>query len=95
MQPVRCRIPAPAANQVIPFRDQVAQWAARSSGVAERDPTVHAAAGLLADLRRAFVRILGLVDLTPVTDPLINRPLGRLDFRNLQESLWISHVSPP
>jgi hypothetical protein len=63
--------------------------------VAERDSAVHAPAGLLGHLAGALLRILLFVDLAPVADPLVYRPLGRLDTVYLQKSARISHGSPP
>jgi hypothetical protein len=63
--------------------------------VAERDSAVHAAAGLLGDLARALVRVLLFVDLTPVADAFVDRPLGRVDLGYLEETGGISHGWPP
>jgi hypothetical protein len=63
--------------------------------VAERDSAVHASPGLLGDLTGALVRILLLVDLAPVTDALVDRPLGGINFGNLEKSGRISHGWPP
>ena len=95
VQAVAGRVPPAAADQVVPFGDEVAQRTARGSGVAERDSAVHAAAGLLRHLACALVRVLLFVDLVPVADPLVDRSLGGLDLGYLQESVWISHGWPP
>jgi hypothetical protein len=63
--------------------------------VAERDPAVHAAAGLLGDLAGPLVGILLLVDLAPVADPFVDGTLGGLDLRHFEKPMWISHGLPP
>jgi hypothetical protein len=63
--------------------------------VAERDSAVHASAGLLGHLARAVLWILSFIDLAPIADALVDRPLRRLDLLHLEESMRISHGSPP
>ena len=43
----------------------------------------------------AVLRALPLVDLVPVADPFVDRPLGRLDLVHFEKSAGISHGSPP
>ena len=95
VQAVARRVPSAAPHQVIPFRDQIAQRAARGSGVAERDSAVHTSTGLLRDLARALVGILLFVDLAPVADTLVDGSLGGFDLGNLEKSCRISHGLPP
>ena len=95
VQPVARGVPPAAPNQVVPFRDEVAERAARSSRVAERDSAVHAPARLLGHLARPLVRVLSLVDLAPVADAFVDRSLGGLDLGYFEESVRISHGSPP
>ena len=95
VQTVTGGVPAAATHQIVPLRDEVAQRAARGSGVAERNSAVHAPAGLLADLPGALMRVLLFVDLSPVADALVHRPFGGLDLHHLKKSLRISHESPP
>jgi hypothetical protein len=63
--------------------------------VAERDSAVHATAGLLRHLAGPLVRVLEFVDLAPVADALIDRPLGGLDLGYFEEPVRISHGWPP
>jgi hypothetical protein len=49
----------------------------------------------LGHLAGALLRILSFIDLAPIADPLVDRPLGRLDLLHLEESMRISHGSPP
>ena len=95
VQAVAGGVPPAAPDQIVPFRDQVAQWTTRCSGVAERNSAVHASAGLLGDLPGAFMRILTLVDLAPVTDPFVDGTLGRVHPVHFEESMRISHGWPP
>ncbi len=78
-----------APHEVVPLRDEVAE---RAAVMTERDAAVHAAPGLLA--RRGRVPLL--VDLFPVHEPKRDRATCRkLPLSSLQESLGISHRSPP
>jgi hypothetical protein len=95
MQSVARGIPPASADEVVPFGDEVAQRTTGGSRVAERDSAVHTPAGLLGHLAGALLRILSFVNLAPVPDPLVYRPLGSLDTMYLQESARISHGSPP
>jgi hypothetical protein len=95
VQPVAGRVPATTADEVVTLGDEVAERAASGYRVAERDSAVHAAAGLLGHLARALVGILALIDLVPVTDPLVHRSLGGLDLGYLQKTRWVSHDWPP
>jgi hypothetical protein len=77
-------LPAVLVNQVIPFRDDVAQW---TTVVAERNAAVHAPRALLAKLVVAEVEI----DLVPVQHAQLNRPaLGHL-AGNLFETGGFTH----
>ncbi len=95
VQPIARGVPPPPSNQVVPFRDQISKRTACSPRVAERDSAVHAPTSLLGHLACPLVRVLPLVDLAPVPDPLIDRSLRRLDLRYLEEAVRISHGSPP
>src|SRR5712692_8838368 len=63
--------PEAAIDQVIPFRDQVVDWAARGhatdqrAGVTERDTAVHAAACLILKLEHWEM----IVELMPIVHP--------------------------
>jgi len=59
VQPLDGIAPTAAAHQVIPFRDQIAQWA---SVVAEGNTAIHAAGRLMAQ----GLAIEFLVDLVPI-----------------------------
>jgi hypothetical protein len=78
-----------APGEVVPLRDQVAEGAAL---VAERHATVHAATGLALE----GAGLLLLVDLFPVHEPDGHgSPCRELAFLDLEESLGVSHRSPP
>ena len=77
--------PLIAVDQIVPVRDQVAE---RAPVVAERDPTIHAACGLVVEL-------LGgkrLVHLVPVLEPNRHRTMLRRRPIELHESCWLTHV---
>jgi hypothetical protein len=77
------------ARVVVPLRDEVAE---RAALVTERHTTVHAAASLTAERRGVAL----LVDLFPVHESQGDRPAcGQLALPRLQESLGVSHRSPP
>jgi hypothetical protein len=59
--------------------------------VAERNPAVHAAAGLLGDLAGPLMGILLLIDLSPVADPFVDGPFGGVDLCDFEKPMWISH----
>src|SRR5262249_46163656 len=72
----------------VPLWDQVAQGA---SAVAERNPAVHAAGGLLLDNLRRRPQ----VDRPPVAHPLLGWSLGRVLTRMLQKALGVVCHLPP
>ncbi len=76
--------PLAAIDEIVPVRDQVAE---RAALVAERDPAVHAASALAAQL------ILGLDQevLLVIVHPLIRVSLVKADPVDLQESAELSH----
>ena len=76
-------------GEVVPLRNEVAE---RAALVAERHAAVHAAAGLASELGGVTL----LVHLFPVHEPHRNRAAGgQFAIRGLQESLGVSHRSPP
>ena len=76
-------------REVVPLRNQVAEGATL---VAERNTAVHTTAGLFA----YCCRVTLFVDLFPVHKTQSNGAARRgFTFRYLQESLGISHRSPP
>ena len=78
----------PTLYQVVPFRDQVAEWATL---VTERYAAAHAPGGLLGELFAAE----GEVDLPPVPDPGLDRAATRTGALVTEESPGISHAQPP
>ena len=81
--------PPVLAHQVVPLGDQIAQ---RTAVVAERNPAVHAARGLL--LQHVVGEVL--VDLFPVAQTQRDRPALRgLAIGVLEKAAWISHWQPP
>jgi hypothetical protein len=89
MQPLDRVAPSVGANQVIPFRNQVAQ---RTTVVAERNPAVHAPRRLVLQRRVREV----FIDLVPVAQPQIHRAaLGCFAVGVFQKTLWIRHWRPP
>ena len=89
VQPLDRLAPLPLPGQVVPLRDQVAEW---TSAVAERNSAVHAPAGLPTQL----VDILSFIDLTPVLQAHRHRPTGRqLALTGGEKALGVSHETPP
>jgi hypothetical protein len=88
VQPLDGGLPVVAVDQVVPVGDEVAQ---RTAVVAERDAAVHAAAGL--GLEVAHRHRQG--HLTPVLDPLVDRPVARQLTLVLEEPGDVAHVSSP
>ncbi|CAB4736450.1 unannotated protein [freshwater metagenome] len=80
--------PIVAKDEVVPLRDEVSE---RAAAMAERDAAVHAASGLLLDLRLAEL----LIDLTPVLEPYVNRPSRRKLPVCRHEALRVSHGRLP
>lgn len=83
--------PPVAAHQVVPFGDQVAERAARSGAVAERESAVHAAGGLFPDRAELLVGGLRAVHLCPVADAFGGGPARRLAAVVTQESAGVRH----
>ena len=89
VQPLDGRVALAAPGEVVPLGDEVAE---RAALVAERHAAVHAAAGLATQLGGVTL----LVHLFPVHEPHRNRAAGgQFAIRGLQESLGVSHRSPP
>jgi hypothetical protein len=84
MQAFGALAPVFPVNQVVPVRNEVAEG---TTVVAERDPTVHATAGLLPELLGRE----GFVDLFPVTESNRDRPTLRQEAVVLEEAAWITH----
>ena len=79
--------PAPL-DEVVPFRDQVAQGATL---MAEGDSAAHAPGRLLGEL----LPTEGKIDLAPVVDARLDRPASRTNALVTKESPRISHAQPP
>ncbi len=78
------RLPAIAVDEIVPVRNQIAEWAAL---MAERDAAVHAAGALL---RERLGRV-GKVDLPPIPEPLGNRSRRLLPAADLDEPGRLTH----
>ena len=78
----------PALYQIVPFRDEVAEWATL---VTERDAAAHAPGSLLGQLLAAE----GEIDLPPVPDAGLDRPAPRTGALVTKEPARISHAPPP
>ncbi len=78
------RLPPIAVDEIVPVRNQVAEWTAL---VAERDAAVHAAGALL---RERLGRV-GKVDLPPIPEPLGNGSRRLLLAADLDEPGWLTH----
>ncbi len=79
---------APTLDQVVPFRDEVAQ---RAALVTERDAATHAPGGLLGELLAPE----GEVHLPPVPDAGLDRSALGTGALVTEESPGISHERPP
>ena len=74
-------------HEVVPVGDQVAQWAAV---VAERNPAVHAARALVAQLLHRSLQL----ELAVVADALTRIPLWDPVALDLQEAAELAHQGP-
>ena len=88
VQPLDRVAPVVAVHEVVPVGDQVPE---RAAAVAERDPAVHAAAGLGHE-RVARER---LVHLVPVVEAHRHGPPRRRLAPPLQEAGRLTHARPP
>ena len=88
VQPVDRRPPALAVDEIVPFRDLVAE---RAPLVAERNPAVHAARALVAD----FLLGCRQVDLVPIRQADMNRARVGLGPLDLDEAGDVTHWRLP
>ena len=89
VETLNCAFSIPTSDQVVPFGNQVTQWAAL---VTERDTTVHASTRLAGQRRRVSCS----VDLFPVSDTNVDGPAGgKLPLGVLHKTARISHQLPP
>src|ERR1700747_3332705 len=85
MQTVDRLLPAPAIDQVVPVRDDVAE---RAALVAEGDAAIHASRPLRAQLVLGHLEIV----LAPVLQPLGHRAPRRRLALDLHESGYLAHL---
>ena len=81
-------LPLVAEHQVIEVRDDVSE---RASLIAERDPAIHAARGLLARLVGREI----LLHTAPVVQTLTDRPVRRRLPLVLEEAADVTHCRSP
>ena len=93
VQPVQRLLPVAAIDQIVPFRDQVVDRAARRhpadqrAGVAERNAAIHAARALLLQLVVAQVQM----KLVPIMDAFQRIAVRRQFTRVFHKSGWFAH----
>ena len=85
VQPLDRLAPVSPVDQVVPLRDEIAEWA---TVVAKGDAAVHASRGL--GLRGLLREVL--IDLLPVADAHVDRPSGRKRAVDLQKTLGVGHL---
>src|SRR5262249_5411422 len=95
VQPIDRFFPQATVDEIVPFRDQVVDRAARRHafeqrpGMAEWHAAIHAAGTLLAQ----FLFVGVLMELEPVADPLRRRASHRQFTAIFHESGWLAHAA--
>ena len=95
MQSLAGLVPQTDADEVVPFRYQVAERTARGHAVAERDRAIHAPPCLHRDVPVPLHRLFVRVDLIPVQRPRRDRALRRLLAGHIEEPPGIRHTPAP